>query len=448
MSAAAVRSRRQAVCLFLVLLLLVPPAGAERTKLKPGMNFFKPADDIELGRGAAREAERELPLLGNRTVDEYVNGLGLKLARYAPGYKYPYQFKTVNQTEINAFALPGGFIYVNRGTIESAENEAQLAGVIAHEISHVALRHGTNQYSKAQLAQLGLGALGAFGGGSTGAALGQVGAELFATGVFLKFSRTAESQADLMGTQILFDAGYDAKAMAEFFDILQRKEKVRTVEFFSSHPNPENRQKKILKEVDKLGPAKIPRRDSEEFHAIQTLLRGLPAPRKGERAADTGRVGRPSEAPSRVLANYRHERFAIVYPDNWQVYESGTQVVFAPPGGVSQNAIAYGVMANVLDLDDPNMSLEEATDHLVQQMLQSNQGMREVGHSRARVGGRAALAVQLTGPSPLERERETDWLYTVRLGDDLFFILFVVPDSDSRAYGPAFQQMLDSLRFR
>jgi len=437
--------------LLLALMLAAPTALADRTQLKPGMNFFKPEQDIELGGDAAKEAEQQLPLLKNRQVDDYLNQLGKRLAKHAPGHPYPYQFKAINQSEINAFALPGGFLYVNRGTIEAAKNEGELAGVMAHEIAHVALRHGTNQASKAMLAQAPLAVLGGFLGGGGGAAgqLAQLGIAVGFTSVFLKFSRTAETQADVLGTQMLFDARYDPIGMANFFDTLQKEHPNRSVEFFSSHPIPENRQKRIEEEIAKLGTLDNPRTDSEEFHVIKQLLKGMPPPPKpGERQQKPERLGRVTEAPSERFQVYRQREFLIQYPDNWEVYEQGTQVTLAPRGGVGENAVAYGVIANVLDLDDPRMSLEDATEHLVRQMLQANPGMREIGHQRSRIGGRPALSTQLSGASPVKGERESDWLFTVHLGDSIFYAVFIVPESDYRAYQRTFQVMLDSIRFR
>jgi len=444
---------RQVLSGLLVVLLLPLGLSADRTRLKPGMNFFNEQQDVELGREAAQDAEKQLPLLNNKQVDDYLNALGQRLARYAPGYQYPYQFKAINQGEINAFALPGGFLYVNRGTIEAAENEAQLAGVMAHEIAHVALRHGTNQLSKAMLAQAPLAILGGMlgGGGSLAGQLAQLGIQVGFTSVFLKFSRTAETQADVMGTQMLFDAGYDPQAMADFFRTLQEKGGSRGIEFFSSHPNPENREKRIEEEVAKLGTLKDPRPDSDDFHAVRTYLQSLPPPPKaGEQPQPQAQeqTERPAEPPARSFQGYRHRDFAIQYPSNWEVHESGTQVVFAPLGGVGQNAVAYGAIATVLDIEDSRMSLEQATDRLVHQMLQTNAGMREVSRERARVGGRRAIATQLSGRSPIQGERETDWLFTVRVPDGLFFVVFIVPESDYRTYQRSFQQMLDSIRFR
>ncbi|MGH9862301.1 MAG: M48 family metallopeptidase, partial [Candidatus Acidiferrales bacterium] len=383
---------RQLASVLLAILLAASNLPADRTSLKPGMNFFKPEQDIELGRDASKDAEKQLPMLNRAEVDDYLNRLGQRLARNAPGHHYPYQFKAVNQAEINAFALPGGFLYVNRGTIEAAENEAQLAGVMAHEISHVALRHGTNQLSKALMVQAPLAVLGGMlgGGGSLGGQLAQLGMQVGFSAVFLKFSRSAETQADVLGTQILYDAGYDARAMADFFETLEKKSKGgRPPEFFSSHPNPENRRERIEKEIGKLGRLERPRRDSEEFQSIRSYLKGLPpAPKAGQKVASAEEPIRRPDPPSSRALGYRASEFALSYPDNWEVYEGGTQVVFAPRGGVSSNAVAYGVLVNVLDLDDPRVSLERATDDLVTQIIRANAGMKEVNRDRARLDGR------------------------------------------------------------
>src|SRR5437870_4203129 len=202
-----------AVTGFLLSALIGLYAADNRTKLKPGFDLFSPQQDIEMGRQSAQEAERQLQILKDRDPATYINTLGQQLASHAPtNEKYPFQFKIVNDTAINAFALPGGFIYVNRGAIEAADNESQIAGVMAHEIGHVVLRHGTNQVSKAYLAQAPLSILGGMlGSNSIGGVLAQLGIGLGLNSLFLKYSRDAESQADLMGTQILHDSGYQPR---------------------------------------------------------------------------------------------------------------------------------------------------------------------------------------------------------------------------------------------
>ena len=276
------RTTRTALLVVLVFALAIT-ASAERTRLKPGWNLFSPQQDIELGRESAQQVEREMPLVHNTRAEAYISALGKRLASFAPGNEgYPFQFKIINDKNINAFALPGGFVYVNRGAIESADNEAQLAGVIGHETGHVVLRHGTNQVSKSYLAQAPLAILGSvFGSNSLGGIVARLGGNLAITSLMLKYSRTDESQADLIGTQILYDAGYDPNAMVEFFEKIEQESKGSSVEFFSDHPKPENRISNVQKEIQKLGGLRPnPKIDSPEFQAIKKILLAMPAPPK------------------------------------------------------------------------------------------------------------------------------------------------------------------------
>lgn len=251
-----------------------------RTPLKPGWNLFTPEQDIQIGQRASARVGRQVLLLNDARVDNYLDALGKKLAGYAPGYKYPYQYRCVNDQNINAFALPGGFIYINRGVIEAADDEAQLAGVMAHETSHVALRHGTNEVSKAEAWRIPLGLLGAAGG--LGGLIGEVGAGFTLDSIILKYSRDDETQADVMGTQILYDSGYDPRALTQFFEKIEAETKGKQpAQFFSDHPNPGNRIGRIDEEVDKLGgPEPNYRSDSDDFHSIKIYVMKLPKPPK------------------------------------------------------------------------------------------------------------------------------------------------------------------------
>jgi predicted Zn-dependent protease len=292
----------------LVFALVLPAPADNRTRLKPGWNLFSPEQDVEMGQQAAKEAEKQMSVLNNRQATAYVDALGKQLAAHAPGHKYPFQYKIVNDNNINAFALPGGFIYINRGAIEAADNEAQLAGVIAHETGHVVLRHGTNQVSKAYLAQAPLSVLGGvIGSNSIGSVLAQLGVGFATNSLLLRYSRDAERQADLIGTQILYDAGYSPQAMVDFFEKIQAESKGRASEFFSDHPNPESRISYVQKEIGKLGgtSARI-RGDSPDFQEVRRMLLGMPAPPKnGGRPAASNRPnatnGRPDTPSTRML---------------------------------------------------------------------------------------------------------------------------------------------------
>src|SRR5437667_4758822 len=223
----APRVRRPIGLLALGLLASVPLAvfGIERAlEFKPGFNLLSPAEDVQVGRENAAQVEKQLPILHDPEVDRYLGELGRRLASYSPNNRneYVWAFKVVNSRDINAFALPGGYVYVNRGAVEAAQDEAQLAGVIAHEEGHVVMRHGTHQASEKILAQAPLAILGGVLGesGSLMSQLAQYGLGFGVTSVFLHNSRSIEAQADQVGTYTLYQAGYDPRAMAQFFEII------------------------------------------------------------------------------------------------------------------------------------------------------------------------------------------------------------------------------------
>jgi len=428
--------------------------------VKPGWNVFSPQQDVEIGRNVSQDAERQLVMLNDRRVDTYVNNLGRRLAGKAPGESFPYQFKVVNDRGINAFALPGGYVYVNRGIIERADNEAQLAGVIAHEIGHVALRHGTNQATKAYFTQGLLGILGGMvGGGSVGAIATQLGAGFVASSVLLKYSRDAERQADVIGTQILYDNNYDPRAMAQFFEKIQAESKGgRPPQFFSSHPNPENREARVNDEVQKLGgPPRNYRTDSAEFRDIKRYVLSLPAPPKAgtQPRSSNQSSGRPPQ-PSDRYATFENRVLRIRYPDNWEVGQQGDSFTIVPPGGIIQDSRgnqswAYGVIVSLYEPHTDRygqITLEAATDQLVQELQRSNPRLRIARrHERVRIGGQNGLSTYLTNDSPVGG-REYNWLVTVMRAEGVLYFLCIAPENEFDAYERSFQTMLESVRFR
>ena len=276
--------KRWAGLAVLVILVLSPVVlfAVERLNFQPGFNLFSPAQDVEVGRNASAEINKQVHLIRDAQVAGYISDLGKRLAVIAPnqsgGVKYAWTFRVVNNSDINAFALPGGFIYVNRGAIEAAQDEAQIAGVLAHEEGHVVMRHGTHQASEMMLAQAPLSILMGLLGQSSSllSQLAQVGLSFGVNSILLRNSRSAESQADEVGTYILYQAGYDPHGMAQFFHIIQQKYPQRTIQFFSDHPNPGNRIKNVDAEIPRLGPAKNWKTDSPEFEAVKQRLRHMP----------------------------------------------------------------------------------------------------------------------------------------------------------------------------
>src|SRR5215510_1074825 len=422
---------------------------AQRTKLKPGRNIYSPQQDVELGREVAKDAERQLEVINNSNANAYIGALGQQLAAKVPNeYKFPFYFKIVNDRSINAFALPGGPVYIHRGAIEAADNEAQLAGVIGHEMGHVILRHGTNQATKAQLGQGAVGILGAVLGGNAGQ-IAQVGGGFLASSVLLKYSREAESEADLVGTQTLYDLGYDPKAMAEFFDKLAKEHKgTKTEEFFSNHPIPENRVLKVTAEIKKLGAVSAnPRTDSRDFQEVKRLMLSLPEPAKRDTKAEPGNSKPPSPPSARTL-EFNANGVRLRHPDNWKSSVQGTHATIAPDGGLIGGNLAYGMIADVFQPQGAG-GLEQATTQLLNQLKQGNAGMQTTRSPvETKVDGRPALLAELANDSPAGG-KETDFVITVlRSSNELLYFVMVAPAKDVPQYRNAFNQVIDSIRLK
>lgn len=451
------RARLRALSLA-SLLLWAPSLWAQRSQLKPPWNMYSPQTDIQLGKQNAQLMERQLPSCNDPKVDAYLTQLGLRLVAKLPtrGVEYPWEFHCVNDKAINAFALPGGYVFVNRGAIEVADNEAQLAAVMGHELSHVALRHGTAQASKAQLAQGAAGLFGGLFGGSTGGALLTQGVALGAGGLLLRYSRTDETQADVMGTQVLYDAGYDPRAMSQFFEKLESETKGKNPpQFLSDHPNPEHRVERVNEEIDKLGgPSGNGKRDSADFEAIKREVLALPVAKKiAPVAGAPGGRGAPPP-PSGRFAEFQGSSYTLKYPDNWGQSGDNSNASFAPPGGVvqggdGQGALAYGLVVSVTPVQgDPNGSdaLANATQQLIQGLQKSNPNMRVVRQASAvKLNGQPGLSTYLGNDSPAGGQ-ETDWLITVVQPQGLLSFLSVAPQSAYGDYDRTFAAILDSVR--
>ena len=260
-----------------------------------GLFGLSEQDEIELGRQAAEEIEKKEPILNDRAVTDYVDGLGQTLAARSDRPGITYHFKVVDSADINAFALPGGYIYVNRGLLEAAGNESELVGVLGHEISHVVARHSAEQIKKLQITGLGLGILGAILGDGKAGQIGNIASQLVATGVFLKYSREAEREADVLGARNVYAAGYDPRGMVTFFDKLaamRQRQSNAAATFFSSHPDPEERASNVDNVIQSLGSLRGLRLDSREFHSMQLRLNDLPPPVK--RADNAGSPDQPA----------------------------------------------------------------------------------------------------------------------------------------------------------
>jgi hypothetical protein len=457
----------------IALLLMVAIAFGDGTKITAPKNDYSPADDVKVGKEAAAQIARELPLLPeNGEVDSYVERVGNTLAAaIPPEFAHPefrYEFSVVNAKDINAFALPGGPMFVNRGMIEAAHSEGEMAGVMAHEISHVALRHGTAQATKSQDFPIQLGAIG---GAILGAVIGGDAGDIVAQGTqiglgtyLLKFSREYETQADILGAQILARAGYDPTDLAKMFQTIEQQGGSQGPEWLSSHPNPGNRYQRINDEGRKLTIAQ-PRRSgqSEEFTRVQSALKRMAPtgtsdeiarsrkPESGTRYPDDARMGGTIERPStRYRAVAINNAFEVSVPTNWREFRDGSSVTVAPDGAYGnvqgQSVFTHGAIVGVASISSRDLARE--SDQLISGILDSNAYLTTNGrYQRLRIDGREALRIRLTGTSPVTKRREIVDVYTALTGrDQLFHVIQVVASNDQSSYRAAFDQMVRTAR--
>ena len=449
---------------MLVLFLTVAPCLEARVEPTHGFNIFSQDEDIQMGNQNAAEVMKQMPVLPDSDpVVQYVQKLGGRLTERAPGYKWPYSFQVVNVKEINAFALPGGPIFVNLGTIQAADNEAQLAGVMAHEISHVVQRHGTRAASKQMGAQLPMAILGGIMGNSTLAKAAELGVSFGVGSYFLKNSRQSESEADLLGTDIMYDSGYEPRQMAEFFTKLEKQmgASANSIfnQFLSDHPNPGNRAEAVSAEVKTLMPRTY-LADSAEFRDVKARVAGMKPLSSQEVAAmqkqGGGAAGVADVSPSANMKAFSHNEYQISYPENWQVFgDQSSNVTIAPSSGVSQNAVTYGVMIANYQPESSGTSLDAATHELLASLKQSNPDLKQIGHDEVvRVNGVAGKSVDLIGSSPVKDAQgkpleERDWLVTLpRKDGSLLYLVYICPDKDFGTMRPAFEAMLRSVKLR
>lgn len=248
------RKIRLLICIAIPVLAVAGWAQGP-TRFHPGFNLFSKEQDVQVGQENAAQVRKQMTVIKDPVLTEYVNRVGKRLmsGQEAQESGFPFSFEVVADPSINAFALPGGPMFINTGLLRAVDNEAQLAGVMGHEMSHVILRHGTNQASKSKLIELpAVLASQMAGSGSMMGQLAQLGIGLGANSVLLKFSRTAESQADLIGSHLMAESGYNPVEMARFFEKLNAEGGQRAPQFLSDHPNPENREKAIEQEITRL----------------------------------------------------------------------------------------------------------------------------------------------------------------------------------------------------
>jgi Zn-dependent protease with chaperone function len=462
--------KRQSLIAWVVVvaMVLMPLSAFAQTQIKYHSNKYSVQQDVQLGRQAAQEVEQQYPLMRDGEVQSYVERVGRRLVSAIPSqFQHPefqYNFRVVNARDINAFALPGGPMFVNRGMIEAARSEGEMAGVMAHEISHVALRHGTAQATKGQKYGLLAGIAGIAGTILTGnQGIGQLAQAPFAI-YLLKFSREYETEADVLGAQILARAGYDPRDLANMF---------RTIEqqggggggFLSDHPSPSDRYARINREAQMLQ-VNAGSRDTREFQAIQQRLRGHGrAPSMQEIAQNRQRyptgentgnypenrpVGRVSYPSSRYQSySIFNGGVQVSVPNNWRQINDGNAVWFAPEGAYGQyngqGVYTHGTSFGVAQTS--SRGLQNATQELINNFARGNNNLRASGRSqRTTIDGRTALVSTMTNVNEATGRGETVRLVTTQLRDgQILYMVAVAPQGD-RNFEVAFQNVFRSVR--
>ena len=455
----------------------------------PGKPRMTRDEQKQLGLQVAAEVYKQMPVLPDSSPEtQYIQALGKRLVNTIPADgSWPFQFHVVAQKEINAFALPGGPMFVNIGTITAASNEAELAGVMAHEMAHVYMQHSAKQQDKSSLLQglagLAGAAVGALGGAAGTAA--QTGIQIGAGTLLLKYSRGDEAQADGVGAIILWKAGINPIALADFFQKLAA-EGNNGPQFLSDHPNPGNRRTAIQAQI-KDWPTQQYSSDSDQFAGVRKHVTGVQAydakeiaagAKNGRWTAENKKNGAVfPEAPATAAAPEGAASFPavpisavrpspnfqiadlgglrIARPQNWEVIENReSSATIAPRAGVSGGAVAYGVVIRLQRAPAANMSASKLTEAVAQSLQSSDSNMKVVGQIQPlTIGGSSAGSVQLETVSPMagadgKTQRERDWLVVVERGSDAIYFVFVSTAANYEQFRPSFERMLRSVQFR
>ena len=466
----------RAVFLVLISLTAAPRAHA-RAELMPCKNSISPQQQIQLGQKAVQQVYQQMPVLADSSkVTKYVQALGQKLAADAPGYKWPYNFHVVNVADINAFALPGGAIFVNLGTIQAASNEAQLAAVMSHEISHVVLQHSVCNLEKEQkvglLAGLGQLATGMILGDSTLGAIAQKGIGLTAGLSFLRMSRGAEQQADLEGVGLLYDTGYDPRAMPQFFETIEAKYGKGGAQFMSDHPNPGNRTEYVDREISTFVAKQNYATNTPQFTQIHKQVASMRAYTSKEVDSGVWKKKDPNQTVSTGVNQYdantpantridtatpqqwttfKGSGFTMQVPSNWQAAGNQNAAMVAPPGGIVQTGssqagnLVYGVLTDVYSPNQPGDS-KQVFQEMIAELTRENPGLQPNSPGTMTIAGMTAEGVQGINRSANGGRGEHDWIVGVSQNGAMRYFVFVAPEPDFGAMRPTFERILNSIR--
>jgi predicted Zn-dependent protease len=388
---------------------------------KSELSLVSESQEIQMGQQAAQDVAQSIGLYNDSKVQSYVANLGKRMAAESERPNLPWEFHVVDDASVNAFALPGGFIYVTRGLMASINDEAELASVLGHEIAHVTHRHSVQQISKAQLAQLGLGI-----GSILSSDIARFG-QLASTGLgilFLKYGRDAENQADQSGFRYALNQNYDVREMTDVFQTLNRISEAggggKLPEWLSTHPNPENRIERVEQILDTLqrDPGKVVNRE-QYLQYVQGMPYGVD-PRQGYFEG----------------AHFYHPemKFQLTFPEGWQVQNTAQAVAGMSP---NQDAIMQLALAG------------QASPQQAAQQFLSQQGVQAGQSSTSSINGLPAASSYFQAQT--EQGTIQGIVSFVSYGGKTFGLMGYTPAGKLASYDPVFQSTIrsfDQLRDR
>jgi Zn-dependent protease with chaperone function len=464
-------SRRLLVIALSLPLVAYSQKPGKQAEVKVQKTSLSRDQEMQLGKESAVQVEREMEVIHNAEIEHWLNQIGQNLARTPQANAYPYYFKLVNDDSINAFALPGGPMYVHTGLLKAADSEGEVAGVLAHEMSHVALRHGAAQMSKQQTFGTLFEVLGAAAGALTGGQNGQcgmlcqitqAGASLGENSVLMKFSRGYEHDADLNGARMMSSAGYDPIQLPKFFEKLEATlgtaaEPKGLSLWMASHPATGSRIKYVSDDI-KFYPKRDYSSSTGSFPRVKQVISGIPPPKPQPGKLILAKQG--ASARSNLPAgfkDYQANGFAIGYPDGWQVGQPqpASSIYMTPQGGAiqSQNSGVELLFGAMIDYYVPaagaaNVNLDASTKEFVESLQKGDAHLRADRPERVSVGGKPALMTQLHTTTSLQREPDqVVYLYTVARDAGLWYVVLATQPSRLSEFDPLFKQMIATVQF-
>jgi beta-barrel assembly-enhancing protease len=426
--------------------------------------------EVQLGKESAIQVEREKEVVHNAEIEHWLNQIGQSLAKTPQANAYPYYFKLVNDDSINAFALPGGPMYVHTGLLKAADSEGEVAGVLAHEMSHIALRHGAAQMGKQQTLGTLFDILGAVGGAFTAQSgqcgmlcqITQAGTSLGENSVLMKFSRGYEHDADLNGARMAAAAAYDPIQLPQFFEKLEKSQGTAAEPkglalWMSSHPATGSRIQYVSDDI-KFYPKRTYTAGTGDFARVKRLVASVPPPKPQPgmlilaKQGATPRSGLPSG-----LKDYPANGFSIGYPSAWQVGQpqAGGSIYLIPQGGIaqSQSSGAELLVGAMIDYYVPQagagaINLDTGTTEFVDSLKKGDTNLRAERPARVQVGGKPGLMTKLSTKTSQQQEPDqTIYLYTVARDAGLWYVVLAAPPSRLNELDPLFTQMIATVQF-